>query len=138
MKHDHWNVTGPNSISLQELFDKEDADFESCVDLLAERIGQLGGLAVGTVRLSAALSRLGECPLGISDGQVHDEAVVKALSVFAHEARSMIGDADEPDDAVTTDLFTEVARRTDKWPWFVESHSPARTSPRRIHITQSL
>ena len=127
MKQAHWNVKGPNFISLHELFDKVGAAVESYVDLIAERIVQLGGIASGTVRMSAARSRLGEYPLGISDGPAHVEAVAKALSAFAHEARSMIGDADELDDAVTADLFTEVARGTDKWLWFVESHSQART-----------
>lgn len=127
MKQAHWNVKGPNFISLHELFDKVDAAVESYVDLIAERIVQLGGIAEGTVRMSAARSRLVEYPLGISDGVAHVEAVARALSAFAHEARSMIGDADELDDAVTADLFTEVTRGADKWLWFVESHAQART-----------
>jgi starvation-inducible DNA-binding protein len=95
------------------------------VDLIAERIVQLGGSAEGTVRLAAARSRLDEYPLNIADGHAHVEAVAKALSTFGREARATINQADELDDADTADLFTEVSRGIDKWLWFVEAHSQA-------------
>ena len=50
MKQAHWNVKGPNFIGLHELFDKVDEAVESYVDMIAERIVQLGGIAEGTVR----------------------------------------------------------------------------------------
>ena len=55
----------------------------------------------------------------------HVEAVARALSTFGYEARNTINQADELDDADTTDLFTEISRGTDKWLWFVEAHSRA-------------
>jgi len=42
MKQAHWNVKGPNFIGLHELFDKVDEAVESYVDMIAERIVQLG------------------------------------------------------------------------------------------------
>jgi starvation-inducible DNA-binding protein len=51
--------------------------------------------------------------------------VAKALSTFGHEARNMISEADELEDADTADLFTEISRGIDKWLWFVEAHSQA-------------
>ena len=57
MKQAHWNVKGPSFIGLHELFDKVDEAVESYVDMIAERIVQLGGVAEGTVRVSAARSR---------------------------------------------------------------------------------
>src|SRR5712664_3932832 len=106
MKQAHWNVKGPHFIGLHELFDQIDEAIESYVDLIAERIVQLGGIAEGTVRVSAARSRLEEYPLTIADGQAHGEAVAKALSTFGHEARNTISQADELDDADTADIFT--------------------------------
>src|SRR5689334_24747584 len=53
MKQAHWNVKGPNFIGLHELFDKIDEAVESYVDLIAERIVQLGGIAEATVRVAA-------------------------------------------------------------------------------------
>ena len=47
MKQAHWNVKGPSFIGLHELFDKVDEAVESYVDMIAERIVQLGGIAEG-------------------------------------------------------------------------------------------
>ena len=125
MKQAHWNVKGPSFIGLHELFDKVDEAVESYVDLIAERIVQLGGIAEGTVRVSAARSRLAEYPLQIAEGMAHVEAVARALSTFGEEARATIEEADALNDADTADLFTEVSRGIDKWLWFVEAHSQA-------------
>jgi starvation-inducible DNA-binding protein len=125
MKQAHWNVKGPSFIGLHELFDKVDEAVESYVDMIAERIVQLGGIAEGTVRMAAARSRLAEYPLTLADGMAHVEAVVRALATFGREARATIAEANALDDADTADLFTEVSRGIDKWLWFVEAHSQA-------------
>ena len=49
----HWNVKGPNFIALHKLFDDIVEDVDEYVDVLAERVVQLGGLADGTVRQAA-------------------------------------------------------------------------------------
>ena len=125
MKQAHWNVKGPSFIGLHELFDKVDEAVESYVDMIAERIVQLGGIAEGTVRVAASRTRLPEYPLAIAEGMAHVEAVARALSTFGQEARATIDEADELEDADTADLFTEVSRGIDKWLWFVEAHSQA-------------
>jgi len=125
MKQAHWNVKGPNFIGLHELFDDIDEAVEEYVDLIAERIVQLGGIAEGTARVVAERSRLEEYPLDIADGSAHVQAVSKALSTFGAEARKSIDLANEFDDADTADIFTEVSRGIDKWLWFVEAHSQA-------------
>ena len=125
MKQAHWNVKGPHFIGLHELFDKVNEAVASYVDLIAERVVQLGGIAEGTVRAAAQRSRLAEYPLDIADGAAHVEAVARALSTFGREARNTIDLADELEDADTADLFTEVSRGIDKWLWFVEAHTQA-------------
>src|SRR6202142_2735886 len=125
IKQAHWNVKGPSFIALHELFDQADEAVESYVDMIAERIVQLGGIAEGTVRMAASRTRLAEYPLAIAEGMAHVEAVARALSTFGQEARTTINEADELDDADTADLFTEISRGIDKWLWFVEAHSQA-------------
>ena len=125
MKQAHWNVKGPSFIALHQLFDQVNEAVESYVDLIAERIVQLGGIAEGTTRVAASRSRLPEYPLEIAEGMTHVEAVARALSTFGQEVRSTINEADELDDAGTADLFTEISRGIDKWLWFVEAHSQA-------------
>jgi starvation-inducible DNA-binding protein len=126
LKQAHWNVKGPNFIGLHELFDKIAESVEVYVDLIAERIIQLGGIAEGTVRISAKRSRLQEYPLDIADGSTHVDAVVHALSTFGHEVRESIEEADALKDADAADIFTEVSRGIDKWLWFVEAHIQAK------------
>ncbi len=125
MKQAHWNVKGPSFIGLHELFDKVDEAVEEYVDLIAERIVQLGGVAAGTVRVAATRSRLAEYPLQIADGRAHGEAVARALSAFGEEARATIEEAERLEDADTADMFTEISRGIDKWLWFVEAHNQA-------------
>ena len=125
MKQAHWNVKGPSFIGLHELFDKVSEAVEEYVDMIAERIVQLGGIAEGTARISAARSQLDEYPLTIADGMVHVVAVATALSTFGHEVRLTIDEATTLNDADTADLFTEISRGIDKWLWFVQAHSQA-------------
>ena len=126
MKQAHWNVKGPSFIALHELFDKVSEDVEDYVDMIAERIVQLGGVAEGTIRMAAGRTRLAEYSPEISEGTGHVEAVARALSTFGKEVRATIDQANALDDAGTADLFTEVSRGTDKWLWFVEAHSQAK------------
>ena len=125
MKQAHWNVKGPSFIGLHELFDKVAEAVEDYVDQIAERIVQLGGVAEGTVRMTAARTQLTEYSPEISEGMEHVEFVARALSTFGQQARATIDEANALDDADTADLFTEVSRGIDKWLWFVEAHSQA-------------
>ena len=129
-KQAHWNVKGPNFIALHKLFDEINEDVEEYVDLLAERIVQLGGVAQGTARVVAARSRLDEYRSQTITGEDHVDALSSALASFGHETRMGINEADELDDPATADILTEITRGIDKWLWFVEAHqqnSRART-----------
>ena len=125
VKQAHWNVKGPHFIGLHKLFDEIYEDVIDYVDLIAERIVQLSGIAEGTARVAAARSRLEEYPLDIAEGAAHVEALSKALSTVAHEVRLAIDEAEQLNDADTADLFTEISRGIDKWLWMVEAHSQA-------------
>jgi len=125
VKQAHWNVKGPNFISLHELFDEIYESVGEYVDLVAERIVQLGGIAEGTARVAASRSRLDEYPLDIAEGTAHVRALSKALADFGHEVRIAIDEAENLDDAGTSDLFTQVSRGIDKWLWMVEAHLQA-------------
>src|SRR5260370_30625850 len=125
LKQAHWNVKGPHFIGLHELFDKIAEDVESYVDMIAERVVQLGGIAEGTARVAASRSRLEEYPLEIADGSAHVEAVARAVSTFGREARMMIDEAQTLGDADTADMVTQISRPIDKCLWFLEAQSHA-------------
>ena len=126
-KQAHWNVKGPNFIALHKLFDEINEEVEDYVDLIAERIVQLGGVAEGTVRAVAAKSTLIDYPLALSSGEEHVAALSDSLSLFGRTARMGIEEMNELEDADSADILTEVSRGIDKWLWFVEAHQQSRS-----------
>lgn len=121
-KQAHWNVKGPSFIALHKLFDEINADVEEYVDLLAERVVQLGGIAEGTIGVVSERSTLMDYPIGLSTGEEHVAALSDALSMFGRNARITIDEMNDLKDADSADILTEISRGTDKWLWFVEAH----------------
>src|SRR5438477_3731294 len=74
-KQAHWNVKGPSFIGLHKLFDEVNEDVEEYVDLIAERVVQLGGTAEGTARVVAQRTTLLDYPLAIHTGMEHVAAL---------------------------------------------------------------
>jgi len=121
LKVAHWNVKGPQFIALHKLFDEIVEDVDEYVDFIAERAVQLGGIADGTARQAAERSSLDEYS-ATGGGQEHVHAVADALVSFGRLAREAIEIAAGAKDQVTSDIFTEITRGTDKWLWMVEAH----------------
>ncbi|MBM3602524.1 MAG: DNA starvation/stationary phase protection protein Dps [Alphaproteobacteria bacterium] len=121
-KQAHWNVRGENFIALHELFDDIAGRLGDAVDLLAERITALGGVAEGTVQAVAKASTLPAYPLSISASKQHLEALSSALAQVGAGARQAIATATDLNDANTADLFTEISRQLDKDLWLLEAH----------------
>jgi starvation-inducible DNA-binding protein len=121
-KQAHWNVKGPSFIGLHKLFDEINEDAEQYVDLIAERIVQLGGIAEGTVQVVAQRTTLLDYPLTLSTGGEHVAALSDGLAGFGRTVRIGIEEMDELEDADSADILTEISRGVDKWLWFVEAH----------------
>ena len=124
-KQAHWNVKGPSFIALHKLFDEVNEDVENYVDLIAERVVQLGGVAEGTIGAAEQRSKLPDYPIGIATGPEHVAALSDALSAFGRAARIGIEEMNELEDAGSADILTEISRGIDKWLWFVEAHQQA-------------
>lgn len=122
IKQAHWNVKGPHFIGLHELFDKIYETVVEAVDEIAERAVQLGGTALGTARIVAKSSSLKEYPSDIYTCKDHVNALADALAQFGKSVRESSDQADELNDADTSDLFTSISRTIDKYLWFVEAH----------------
>lgn len=121
-KQAHWNVKGHNFIALHELFDKVYNDTGVFVDLIAERIVQLGGIAQGTIRVAAKKSSLPEYPLDITSGKKHVAELAHAIAFYGELLRKAIATSTQLKDADTADIFTQVSRGADMNLWFVEAH----------------
>jgi starvation-inducible DNA-binding protein len=126
-KQAHWNVKGPHFIGLHKMFDELWDALNDYVDLIAERVSQLGGVADGTARDAAGASSLDEYPHDIASGHDHVVAVAGRLASLGASMRAAIAASDDFGDADTADIFTEVSRGVDKWLWFVEAHLHADT-----------
>jgi starvation-inducible DNA-binding protein len=121
-KQAHWNVKGPSFIALHKLFDEINEEVEEYVDLLAERVVQLGGIAEGTARVVAERSSLDVYPLVDSGGPQHVESLSIALAGFGRSVRLGIEEMNELGDADGADILTQISRGIDKALWFVEAH----------------
>lgn len=122
IKQAHWNVKGMDFYQLHELFDEMATEVEEYVDMVAERVTALGGVAMGTARLAAAESILPEYVLDAVSGQDHVTALADRFGIYAKHVREAIKQTDELGDADTADLYTEISRTIDKRLWFLEAH----------------
>jgi starvation-inducible DNA-binding protein len=122
LKHAHWNVKGPEFISLHELFDRLAVQVNGLIDEVAERATALGGVALGTARMVAEQTRLPEFPPDTFVNHAVTTALAERYAHVAATTRRAIDESGELDDQDTADLFTEVSRELDKGLWFLEAH----------------
>ena len=61
-KKHHWLVAGPTFYQLHLLFDKHAEEQTEIIDLVAERMQTLGGIAVGDPRHAAELTTIDRAP----------------------------------------------------------------------------
>ena len=122
VKQAHWNVKGPHFIALHELFDKLAEDLEEPVDDIAERVTALGGVARGTARITAQVSRLPEFPHDRCEGLNAVALLADRYAAVGASTRAAIDTASKEGDADTSDLFTGISRGLDKALWFLEAH----------------
>lgn len=122
VKQAHWNVKGMDFYQLHLLFDEMAGELEEYIDMVAERITALGGLAVGTARSAAADSILPEFPFDIVEGKQFVTALADRYAPYAKHLRAAIDKTSELGDADTSDLYTEISRVIDKRLWFLEAH----------------
>jgi starvation-inducible DNA-binding protein len=121
-KQAHWNVRGPHFMALHELFDGVHAAVLPHVDGVAERIGNLGGMAEGTLQCVLKQSSLAEYPANLVAGPDHIDRLSSALAQVGQAVRAAIDQAAELGDQDTADLFTGISRDLDQQLWFVEAH----------------
>ncbi|ARV61465.1 DNA starvation/stationary phase protection protein Dps [Nostocales cyanobacterium HT-58-2] len=120
VKQARWNVKSMNFRYLCELFHEMAIELEVYIDLLAERITTLGGLAKGTARSAVKHSILPEYPLHLTECQEYVASLAERLAIYGSllweniDRTAILGDAD------TAYLYAEISRVIDKRLWFLD------------------
>lgn len=122
-KKHHWQVVGPTFNQLHELFDKHYEEQAELVDIVAERIQLLGGIALAMAHDIAEKTRIKRPPTGREPAAVQIRRLAEAheqVIVFAREAAEKV---EEWKDSGSNDvLVSNVLRTNELQVWFLTEH----------------
>jgi starvation-inducible DNA-binding protein len=122
-KKHHWLVAGPTFYQLHLLFDKHAEEQLEIVDLLAERVQSLGGIAVGDPRHAAELTTIARPPNGAEDVAAMIHRLLDAHETILEKVRAGIDKTEKSSDWGSNDLLmSDVLRRHELQVWFVAEH----------------
>ena len=120
LKHVHWNVVGPNFISVHEMIDPQVDQVRLYADAAAERIAALGGAPLGTVGSIVAERTLPEYPLARDTAMNHLAALDEIYTKLISDNRETFEALE--DDLVSQDLLVTATGELEKFQWFVRAH----------------
>ena len=122
-KKHHWLVAGPTFYQLHLLFDKHAEEQTEIIDLLAERVQSLGGIAVGDPRHAAELTTIPRPPDGAEEIAVMIDRTLRAHETIIEKVRAGIKTTEESEDWGSNDiLMSDVLRRHELQVWFLAEH----------------
>ncbi|WP_246082876.1 Dps family protein [Nonomuraea diastatica] len=122
-KKHHWLMRGPTFYQLHLLLDKHATEQLEVVDLLAERVQTLGGVAVGDPRHVAEITVIPRPPDGAEEVPAMLSRLIEAheaILVAAHDAAARA--AEMGDDGTNDLLVSDVIRRGELQTWFLIEH----------------
>lgn len=121
IKHIHWNVVGPNFISVHEMLDPHYQGVQAMVDDLAERIATLGGVPSGLPGRLVVDRSWGDYELDRADSLSHLGALDLVYRRVISDHRAAI-EHTSTIDQVSEGLLIDQTGVLEKYHWFVRSH----------------
>jgi len=122
-KKHHWVVAGPTFYQLHLLFDKHAGEQLALIDLLAERVQTLGGIALGDPRHAAELTWIPRPPDGAEELPVMIGRLLAAHEDIITAVRHAIDKTVASGDWGSNDLLiSDVLRRHELQVWFLSAH----------------
>ena len=122
-KKHHWLMRGATFYQLHLLLDKHAAEQLELVDMIAERIQTLGGVAVGDPRHVAEITAIPRPPNGAEEVPAMLSRLLEAHEMIladAHDAAART--MDMGDDGTNDLLVSDVIRTGELQSWFLAEH----------------
>ena len=121
LKHVHWNVVGPNFISVHEMIDPQVETVRGYADDVAERIATLGSSPQGTPGALVEQRDWDDYSIGRA-GAIEHLAALDAVYVGVIQSIRKAAEETEELDDVTNDLLIGHLHEIEQFHWFVRAH----------------
>ena len=122
-KKHHWLMRGPTFYQLHLLLDKHASEQLELIDLMAERVQTLGGVAVGDPRHVAEITTVPRPPNGAEEVLDMLSRLLEAHEIVIAKVRDAAETTANNGDAGTNDILTSNVLRTNELQvWFVAEH----------------
>jgi len=122
-KKHHWLMRGHTFYQLHLLLDKHANEQLALIDMIAERIQTLGGVAVGDPRHAAELTQIERPPNGVEEVPVMLSRLLDAHETIISNVRDAIKRTNQNDDAGSNDmLMGDILRGHETQVWFIAEH----------------
>jgi starvation-inducible DNA-binding protein len=119
----HWNVEGPDFLTIHRFFEEQYKQLESIIDDVAERIRTIGHYAESTMATFLKETHLTEKIKGENDSQTFMKSLLEDHETIIIHLRENIDLSDtEWKDAGTTDFITGLLETHEKMAWFLRAH----------------
>ena len=122
-KKHHWQVVGPTFNQLHLMYDQHFEAQVLLVDILAERIQLLGGIALAMAADIAETTKIARPPRGREPAAVQIRRLAEAHEMIIIAARESAKKVDESGDDGSNDVFVSNVLRTNELQvWFLTEH----------------
>jgi starvation-inducible DNA-binding protein len=122
-KKHHWLMRGATFYQLHLLLDKHAGEQLELIDMMAERVQSLGGVAIGDPRHVAEITVIPRPPDGVEEVPAMISRLLEAhetILIAAHDAAAR--SAEMGDDGTNDLLVSEVIRTGELQAWFLAEH----------------
>ena len=122
-KKHHWQVVGPTFNQLHLMYDQHFEAQVLLVDILAERIQLLGGIALAMAADIAESTKIPRPPRGREPAAVQIRRLAEAHEMIIIAARDAARKVDDAGDDGSNDVFVSNVLRTNELQvWFLSEH----------------
>lgn len=122
-KKHHWLMRGATFYQLHLLLDKHAGEQLELIDLMAERVQTLGGVAIADPRHVAEVTSIPRPPNGVEEVPAMLSRLLEAHEMIIEKVREAITKtADVHDDGTNDMLMGDVLRTNELQVWFLAEH----------------